>query len=58
MEKHYKKGQTITIHRHIYKLVINPDIDLCAKYCDASGSECSKGCMYCNNSKLILKLIK
>ena len=56
--KHYKKGQTITIYRHIYMLDTNPDIDLCSKYCDARGSLCSKGCTYCNNSKLVLKLIK
>ena len=56
--KNYKKGQTITIYRHIYKLDINPDVDLCTKYCDARGALCSKGCAYCNNSKFILKLIK
>lgn len=56
--KNYKKGQTVTIYRSIYKLDINPDADLCTKYCDARGALCSKGCTYCNNSKFILKLIK
>ena len=56
--KNYKKGQTVTIYRSIYKLDINPDIDLCTKYCDARGALCGKGCTYCNNSKFVLKLIR